>query len=193
MDNFLFVGEHVVTDFANTKLKPSGKLIDLLQTPEDVKRWFQEANLLFNTEELLLDSNFFKELIEYRDLLKDSFLNYLDNNKNLDGLVKRTNEILKTNQVLLQLSHTQGEYKQTFVPYKKDSNIFLITIAIEVSQLLNSKQFQYLKRCHNHECILLFIDTSKNHSRRWCSMEMCGNRSKVNNFNKRNKQNDLKA
>ena len=34
---------------------------------------------------------------------------------------------------------------------------------------------------------LYFIDTSKNHSRRWCSTDICGNRSKVGNFTKRKK------
>jgi predicted RNA-binding Zn ribbon-like protein len=37
-----------------------------------------------------------------------------------------------------------------------------------------------LRRCANHDtCVLMFLDTSRSHTRRWCSMELCGNRSKV--------------
>ncbi|HEX8464248.1 MAG TPA: CGNR zinc finger domain-containing protein [Abditibacterium sp.] len=36
-----------------------------------------------------------------------------------------------------------------------------------------------LKPCANPNCILWFLDTSKNGTRRWCSMQACGNRSKV--------------
>ncbi|MCW9025895.1 MAG: CGNR zinc finger domain-containing protein [Thiovulaceae bacterium] len=187
MDNFLFLGEHSVTDFINTELKPSGKLIDLLQTHTDVKGWFKEAGLISNVDKIHLDDSFFNELIEYRNLIKKSFFEYLDDKKNLDTLIKKTNEILKQNEVFLQISSIDTEYVQTFKPNKKNANIFLTTIAIELTKLLSSKEFKYLKRCNNHECVLVFIDTSKNHSRRWCSMEMCGNRSKVNSFNKRNK------
>lgn len=187
MDNFLFVGEHCITDFVNTELKPAGELIDLLQTNDDVKRWFKEVGLIENIEEINLNETFFKEIKEYRDFIKKSFFNYIDNKDDLKSLIEKTNQILKQNEVFLQISNSEGEYKQTFSPYKPNINILLVIIAIELAKLLSSQQFKYLKRCNNHECVLLFIDTSKNHSRRWCSMELCGNRSKVNNFNKRNK------
>ncbi|GEM49323.1 CGNR zinc finger domain-containing protein [Deinococcus cellulosilyticus] len=39
-----------------------------------------------------------------------------------------------------------------------------------------------IKACSNHQCILHFFDTSKNNSRRWCSMATCGNRAKATRF-----------
>jgi predicted RNA-binding Zn ribbon-like protein len=36
-----------------------------------------------------------------------------------------------------------------------------------------------LKECAAHDCTLLFVDDSGAGSRRWCSMQRCGNRSKV--------------
>lgn len=36
-----------------------------------------------------------------------------------------------------------------------------------------------LKECAAHDCPLLFVDDSRTGSRRWCSMQRCGNRSKV--------------
>jgi len=32
------------------------------------------------------------------------------------------------------------------------------------------------------ECRWLFLDTSKNHTRRWCDMKVCGNRIKARRF-----------
>ena len=66
-------------------------------------------------------------------------------------------------------------------------NVYLSILAVEFMKLLNSTEFKYLKKCDNHKCSLYFIDTSKNHSRRWCSMDICGNRAKVNKFSKRQK------
>jgi predicted RNA-binding Zn ribbon-like protein len=33
----------------------------------------------------------------------------------------------------------------------------------------------------------MFVDTSKNHSRRWCDMKVCGNRVKARKFYRRQK------
>ncbi|MCE7985865.1 MAG: hypothetical protein DYG89_32200 [Caldilinea sp. CFX5] len=43
-----------------------------------------------------------------------------------------------------------------------------------------------MKQCEDERgCGFLFIDTSKNRSRRWCSMESCGNRAKVQRHRRR--------
>ncbi|MFG1706363.1 CGNR zinc finger domain-containing protein [Nonomuraea sp. M3C6] len=44
-----------------------------------------------------------------------------------------------------------------------------------------------VRKCANPQCVLWFLDVSKNGSRRWCSMEVCGNRAKVGRFNQRHK------
>jgi predicted RNA-binding Zn ribbon-like protein len=42
-----------------------------------------------------------------------------------------------------------------------------------------------LKVCPADDCRWAFFDHSKNRSRRWCSMEVCGNRNKTREFRKR--------
>ena len=47
--------------------------------------------------------------------------------------------------------------------------------------LLQSEQRQRIGQCEDDRgCGFLFLDTSRNRSRRWCSMESCGNRAKAN-------------
>ena len=46
-------------------------------------------------------------------------------------------------------------------------------------ELLTSKELARVRRCAAPECGSVFVDTSKNHSRRWCDMKICGNRAKV--------------
>jgi len=36
-----------------------------------------------------------------------------------------------------------------------------------------------IRRCQNPGCVLWFFDTTRNGTRRWCSMEVCGNRAKA--------------
>jgi predicted RNA-binding Zn ribbon-like protein len=46
-------------------------------------------------------------------------------------------------------------------------------------ELLTSESLTLLRQCPGEGCDWLFLDTSRNKSRRWCSMEVCGNRSKA--------------
>lgn len=47
--------------------------------------------------------------------------------------------------------------------------------------------WRHLKICPAGDCLWGFYDTSRNHSRRWCSMEVCGNRNKVRAFRGRSR------
>ena len=53
-------------------------------------------------------------------------------------------------------------------------------IALDAVDLLRSDQLDRVKQCGNVEgCGWLFLDTSRNGSRRWCSMAACGSRIKM--------------
>ena len=51
-------------------------------------------------------------------------------------------------------------------------------IVYSAASLLTDAQFARLRRCGGDKCTWLFIDESKNRSRRWCDMKVCGNRAK---------------
>lgn len=52
-------------------------------------------------------------------------------------------------------------------------------VALSAAELLVSSDRDRVRECAGHPCGWLFIDTSRNRSRRWCSMEICGNRAKA--------------
>ncbi len=45
--------------------------------------------------------------------------------------------------------------------------------------------FTRLKACRNHDCRWAFYDYSKNRSASWCSMQLCGNRTKTRAYRRR--------
>jgi predicted RNA-binding Zn ribbon-like protein len=51
----------------------------------------------------------------------------------------------------------------------------LATTALDATRLDRSR----VRRCGSERCVLLYYDTTKNHSRRWCDMAVCGNRAKA--------------
>jgi predicted RNA-binding Zn ribbon-like protein len=60
-------------------------------------------------------------------------------------------------------------------------------IADSAIHLLASWQIKQIHRCAGDGCDWLFVDTSRNHLRRWCSMEECGNRAKMRRRQQRKK------
>ena len=54
-------------------------------------------------------------------------------------------------------------------------------------ELFLSEEADQVKQCADRGCGWLFLDTSKNHSRRWCSMDLCGSRDKMRRQYRRKK------
>lgn len=51
-------------------------------------------------------------------------------------------------------------------------------IALAGVKLFTEGDFDRIRECGGHACGWLFYDRSKNNRRRWCEMEVCGNRAK---------------
>ena len=64
-----------------------------------------------------------------------------------------------------------------------DLEAVLWPVAWSAGDLLTSSQLEHVKECNG--CPWLFLDASRNHSRRWCDMRDCGNRNKVRKFRAR--------
>lgn len=67
-------------------------------------------------------------------------------------------------------------------PTELSPDLPLWQLAMNADQLLTSDQLSLLRACAKPDCQWLFLDTSKNHTRRWCDMKLCGNRMKARRF-----------
>lgn len=64
----------------------------------------------------------------------------------------------------------------------------LAPIVDSAAELLTSSDLARVRECEADNCGWLFIDRSRNRSRRWCDMSVCGNRAKVRRHYQRTKQ-----
>ncbi|MFE7778854.1 CGNR zinc finger domain-containing protein [Streptomyces sp. NPDC057445] len=87
--------------------------------------------------------------------------------------------------VLVTLNRSAwGDRPQPLVPApgQAPARTALARLAIAWTEIVLTGQIQRLKRCAEHTCGWVFWDASKNHSRRWCSMRVCGNRTKSRRY-----------
>ena len=52
-------------------------------------------------------------------------------------------------------------------------------IAEAAADLICHQDFRLIRSCEGSACTLVFLDRTKAHARRWCSMAVCGNRAKA--------------
>ena len=64
----------------------------------------------------------------------------------------------------------------------------LLPIAQAMAELVCESDFAHIKTCEGVGCTLVFLDTTRDHRRRWCSMAVCGNRAKQAAHRERGRQ-----
>jgi predicted RNA-binding Zn ribbon-like protein len=97
------------------------------------------------------------------------------------------NATLKEALSRLQVSPAASGFGWTWVVEKDDLDRILWPVAHSAAELLTSNDLGRVRQCARQGCDWLFVDLSKNHSRRWCSMNMCGSRVKSRRYYHRKK------
>ncbi|HLL78475.1 MAG TPA: ABATE domain-containing protein [Ktedonobacteraceae bacterium] len=66
-------------------------------------------------------------------------------------------------------------------------DVVLWHVVRSAAELLTSNKLSDVRACAADDCRWLFLDISKNHSRRWCDMQTCGNQAKARRHYSRKK------
>jgi predicted RNA-binding Zn ribbon-like protein len=115
----------------------------------------------------------FQAALDLREALYRIFVAMIEAEKPAAHDLNRLNDALITGERRI-VSDDQG-FAWTWAQRPNLSRI-LAPIALAAAELLTSMQLQQVRQCPN--CGWLFVDTSRNHSRRWCSMDFCGSQVK---------------
>ena len=79
-----------------------------------------------------------------------------------------------------QLERKDGRYQLTWA--SSAPNVMSGDIVRSTVELLTSHDLGRLRLCAADDCNWVFLDHSKNGSRRWCDMNVCGNRAKARRY-----------
>lgn len=180
---FVFIGNNIAVDFINTEIVSRGKLIDLFRSSTDLVRWAHGVNLNLDREISAIDLTSVKD---FRMALKDLYAAKIDNLPPSQKALTKINQHLANYSKPLVLLSNKNEYVLQPIQDTLTISMLLGYMAFEGAALLASSQARRLKRCNNPDCVLIFLDTSRNQKRRWCSMETCGNRAKVSTHYRKN-------
>ena len=116
---------------------------------------------------------------DYRQTIYDVFAaTALDKSPAAEDL-GRLNRALQDAKAHAQLVEQPAGFDWEWIADGEELDGMLWPIIGSAGDLLVSGELAQARECSGDDCTWLFIDSSKNHSRRWCRMAACGNRAKA--------------
>ena len=183
---FLYVGNHPCLDFINTEVVLSGQPTDLLPSWKDLVAWLIEAGLVTGKEAKESERMWnrhgpetLKQAKAFRSTMRHMAERVADGKPVPQTALDTINHLLRHRVGYSQISRQNGRFERKYESKSEDTVQLLGLLAEAASDLLVTCDLSLVKKCQNPACVLFFYDTTKNHARHWCSMSLCGNRSKV--------------
>lgn len=186
-----FVADHRALDFLNSVASPHGEPIDWLADGPGLLEWLTEAfgdplSAVDNSSELTV-------LAARARMLREWFRGFVAKHAGtklspaVARALKPLNDILSDDQGYQQI--VAGVSNEPLVlrgSHRPNApNAVLQPLAHAIADFLCHADFTQVRRCEGESCTLWFLDISKSHKRRWCSMAVCGNRAKVGQYRAR--------
>jgi predicted RNA-binding Zn ribbon-like protein len=180
---FTFLGESLALDLVNTEIVARGLPRDLLATPSDLAAWWREASASHPQEGLepeisgeLLDDAVLIRVRTFRAALRAIFSAAIEARSPDTADLEVLNRVLRAGYVVVAFDDT-GQAQQRSGSHGVGPDALLLPIARSAMTLLTGRDRARLHRCANERCVLLFYDTTKSGTRRWCSTG-CMNRAR---------------
>jgi predicted RNA-binding Zn ribbon-like protein len=197
IDGFLFVANRTILDLLNTKPVLADGPTELLPDVRALERWLiasqtvtsPKAKTTLRTWRNSTEAAaFLKQLIAFREKLRETILRMESRLAPADAFLTQVNSLL-TQYPLPALLHKQDGkvIRETSFELRRPADLWAPIIAA-IADLLAESDPSRIRMCES--CVVHFFDTSKKGSRRWCSMNICGNRLKVAAYQRRKRSAD---
>ena len=207
-----FLADDRALDFLNSIASPWGKEIEWIGEGYDFLDWLEHsvlvpADVLSRFRKEATQEELDAVAVRAREL-REWFRAFIRNHAGQPLQSTALDELTTLNQLLARdNNYRQIEAGNTLQP-DKDINVtalrwkqerrwrslddLLLPIAEVMGDMVCRVDFQLVKKCEGSACTLWFHDVSLNHTRRWCSMAVCGNRAKAAAHRARKRSSDSK-
>jgi predicted RNA-binding Zn ribbon-like protein len=193
---FTFLGERLCLDFANTAGDhASEQPQEHLQSYRELVAWGRQAGIITAEEARHLQrmanehpaqgAAVLQRAIVLREAIYHIFSALAAGTTLPTADLAILNAALEAAPVRLHVTAVEDEFVCEWLADKAALDGLLGPVAWSAANLLASDEARWVKMCGGDECGWLFLDTTKNHSRRWCAMADCGSRAKARRYYRR--------
>jgi predicted RNA-binding Zn ribbon-like protein len=197
-----FIADHLGLDFLNTIAVPVDTKVEWLTSGADLLAWLKQAGLV--PDDVLGDfrnsavPGELDAIVGQARALRDWFKSFVyehmgrplgsDALRELEPLNRLLARDEEFGQIMLRDQSAGHDHQQENIGISglawrlqrrwHSPETLLLPIARALADLVCTEDFTYVKACEGPPCTLLFVDQTRGHVRRWCSMAVCGNRAK---------------
>jgi predicted RNA-binding Zn ribbon-like protein len=188
--NMALVGGRPVVDFVNTVSdRSTGRPYDRLRTFADLLEWCVRVELFGRSEARRLAEEAAarpaeaEEALERARSLREALFRLFE--AAAEGRSPPGDALAEVNGIVSEglrnrrLHATDHGICWSWTERPARLDWMLWPLAWSAAELLTSSEVGRLKQCAQDDCRWIFLDLSRNRSRRWCTMEDCGNRAKA--------------
>ena len=185
--SFQLIAGHPALDLVNTldwRFRESGAE-ESLKSYDDLLEFTTRSKLLSTrqTRRIRGSPQSLERCKELREALADIFYARLDERTPPAASRGTLERYFKAARVAQKLNWEQSPHLEwEWPPDSSDPELPVWALALSASDLMTSEAVNRVRACDNPECRWLFLDISKNQTRRWCDMKLCGNRMKARRF-----------
>jgi predicted RNA-binding Zn ribbon-like protein len=192
IDGFLFVANKPILDLLNTNPVLANGPTELLSDVRALERWLIASDTVTSLKAKAVvrgwrqsseAAAFLEKLIAFRERLREAVVRMENGSLPNDAFLTELNSLL-----LQHPRHTSVRKRDTkmiretlFEP--RTPTDLWAPIVDATADLLTETESSRIRKCES--CVVYFFDISKKGSRRWCSMNICGNKLKVAAYQKR--------
>jgi predicted RNA-binding Zn ribbon-like protein len=197
----MFIAGDTALDFLNSLATPVDVPVDWLEDGAGLLSWLEQARLVPAAELERVRARFapgeLNKVAEQARSLREWFRDFAQRQRGVSRRDIRKVELLNRllerdesfNQVALAKSAQGATFEMRAMRRWRSPDALLSPIAEAIARLVCSQEFAHVKACEGPNCTLLFVDETRSHGRRWCSMAVCGNRAKQAAHRRRLKSN----
>jgi predicted RNA-binding Zn ribbon-like protein len=194
----LYAG-HPALELVNTlDLRFSAQAVDLIPTYKDLLRFATQLELLTPEQARKLgrsvDEKEAKRVlastVQLREALAAVLYRRIEGGKPPAAPMQILEQRFHTAALHRRLVAGDTHLEWSWSGVERRAEIPLWMLAQTASDLLLSSDAELVKDCGDPTCRWLFLDVSKNHTRRWCDMKTCGNRMKARRHHARTQESD---
>src|SRR5258708_7810047 len=198
-NGFLFVGNDLARDFLNTRPVQNGKPSELLPDFGALLRWFQAADLLSSREVGSLQRKWggsasaqrtTQDMRKLRERLRKEILAWEHGGSVQHAILDELNDLMAEHPMRTRLRKNGKSCSRELWFEPREPEDLFAPLAHSAATLFATVDRKRVRKCA--QCVLHFHDTSKKGTRRWCSMQLCGNRFKVAAYSTRRRQRSRK-
>ncbi len=192
VDGFLFVGNKPILDLLNTKPVLADGPTELIPDVRALERWLIVSGMMTSPKTKAIvrlwrhsteAGAFLEQLVAFRERLREAVLRIESGSMPSDSFLGEVNSLLRQHPRLTSLHRRDGKLiQETLFEPSKPSDLWG-PIIDATANLLTETESSRIRKCES--CVVHFFDTSKKGSRRWCSMNICGNKLKVAAYQQR--------